>query len=149
MGDATINLRNCPEDQYYVSLDTSLRIDRRSEPRPDIAGIIPDHNATSPIPVEDAILAIDVISPDSTFRDLYDKVRLYGRAGVERYWVVDPQHDDITLTEFALSETGELVPSTHTSEVFTTERPWKATIDLPALTDRWKAKVARDVRSRG
>ena len=140
---------NCPEDQYYVSLDTSLRIDRRSEPRPDIAVIIPDHNATSPIPVEDAILAIEVISPDSTFRDLYDKVRLYGRAGVERYWVVDPQHDDITLTEFALSETGELVPSTHTSEVFTTERPWKVTIDLPALTDRWKAKVARDVRSRG
>lgn len=138
---------NCP-DTYYVSLDTSLRIDRRNEPRPDIVVIVPDHNSTSPIPVEDAILAVEVISPDSTFRDMYDKVRLYGRAGVKRYWVLDPQHDAITLTEFAASTGGELEPTTHTAQVFTTEWPWKVTLDLPALTQRWKSKIARDIRNR-
>ena len=104
---------NCPDEQYYVSLDTSLRVDRRNEPRPDISVIVPDHNSTSPIPIEDAILAVEVISPDSTFRDLYDTVRLYGRAGVQRCWVVDPQHDDITLTEFVASAAGELEPCPH------------------------------------
>ncbi|GIG86532.1 Uma2 family endonuclease [Plantactinospora endophytica] len=127
---------NCPPE-YVVSIDLSMRVDRRNEPRPDVVALRPEHITRSPVPVEDAILAVEVISPDSTFRDMYDKARVYGHAGVPTYWVVDPLHERMTLTEFVLGPTGEYEPAAHTDDVFHTERPWKVTVDLPALTTRW------------
>lgn len=88
-------------------------------------------------PFEDAILAVEVISPDSTFRDMYDKARVSARAGVATYWVIDPLHERMTLTEMVLGPNGEYEPAVHTDDVFTTERPWKVAIDLPELTARW------------
>ncbi|MGX7670646.1 Uma2 family endonuclease [Plantactinospora sp. DSM 117369] len=127
---------NCPPE-YVVSIDLSMRVDRRNEPRPDVVALRPEHVTRSPVPVQDAILAAEVISPDSTFRDMYDKARVYAHAGVPTYWVVDPLHERMTLTEFVLGSTGEYEPAAHTDDVFSTERPWKVTVDLPALTTRW------------
>ncbi|MFY1690708.1 Uma2 family endonuclease [Plantactinospora sp. WMMB782] len=127
---------NCPPE-YVVSIDLSMRVDRRNEPRPDVVALRPEHVTRSPVPVRDAVLAVEVIPPDSTFRDMYDKARVYGHAGVPTYWVVDPLHERMTLTEFVLGPTGEYEPAAHTDDVFTTERPWKVTVDLPALTSRW------------
>ncbi|GAB2918595.1 Uma2 family endonuclease [Micromonospora polyrhachis] len=126
---------NCPPE-YVVSIDLSMRIDRRNEPRPDVVAIRPDHVDRSPVPVRDAILAVEVISPESTFRDMYDKARVYAHAGVPTYWVVDPLHERMTLTEFVLGPKGDYEPAAHTDDVFVTERPWKVTVDLPALTAR-------------
>jgi Uma2 family endonuclease len=133
---------NCPPE-YVVSLDLSMEIDRRNEPRPDVVVIRPDHVNRSPVPVRDAILAVEVISPTSIFRDMYDKARVYARSGVPTYWVVDPLHDKMTLTEFVLGAAGDYEPATHTDDVFVTERPWKVTIDLPALTSRRAGLMAR------
>jgi hypothetical protein len=58
---------------------------------------------------------------------------------VSRYWVVDPLHERITLTEYALDARGEYEAVTHTDDVFVTEHPWKVTVDLPALTARRRA----------
>lgn len=134
---------NCPAD-YVVSIDLSMRIDRRNEPRPDIVALRPDHIARSPVPVEDAVLAVEVISPESTFRDMYDKVRVYAHARVPTYWVIDPLHERMTLTEMVLGADGEYEQAGHTDDVFTTERPWKVTLDLPALTARRAALLERD-----
>lgn len=127
---------NCPPE-YVVSIDLSMKINRRNEPRPEVVALRPRHVDRSPVPVEDAILAVEVISPDSTFRDMYDKARVYAHAGVATYWVIDPLHERMTLTEMVLGPKGEYEPAVHTDDVFTTERPWKVTIDLPALTARW------------
>ncbi|MFI2662853.1 Uma2 family endonuclease [Micromonospora carbonacea] len=59
-----------------------------------------------PVPVEDALLAVEVVSPTSTFRDMYDKAKVYARAGVQSYWVVDPLQERVTLTEYALAAGG-------------------------------------------
>jgi Uma2 family endonuclease len=127
---------NCPPE-YVVSIDLSMKVNRRNEPRPDVVALRPDHVARSPVPVEDAILAVEVISPDSTFRDMYDKARVYAHAGVPTYWVVDPLHERMTLTEMILGPKGEYEPATHTDDLFSADRPWKVTVDLPALTTRW------------
>ncbi|SDY54724.1 Endonuclease, Uma2 family (restriction endonuclease fold) [Micromonospora pattaloongensis] len=127
---------NCPPE-YVVSLDLSMKVNRRNEPRPDVVALRPDRVDRSPVPVEDAILAVEVVSPESTFRDMYDKARVYAHAGVATYWVVDPLHERMTLTEMLLGANGEYEVGVHTDDVFTTERPWKVTIDLPALTTRW------------
>ncbi|MGK5519749.1 Uma2 family endonuclease [Micromonospora sp. URMC 107] len=126
---------NCPAE-YLVSIDLSMRIDRRNEPRPDVVAIRREHADRSPVPVQDALLAVEVLSPTSTFRDLYDKAKVYAHAGVRTYWVVDPLHERMTLTEYTLGPTGEYEVVTHAEDLFVTERPWKVSVDLPALTTR-------------
>ncbi|MEU4715143.1 Uma2 family endonuclease [Micromonospora purpureochromogenes] len=126
---------NCPTE-YLVSIDLSMRVDRRNEPRPDVVAIRREHADRSPVPVEDALLAVEVISPTSVFRDMYDKARVYAHAGVQTYWVVDPLRERMTLTEFVLSPKGEYEAVAHTDDVFVTERPWKVSVDLPGLTAR-------------
>ncbi|WFE44494.1 Uma2 family endonuclease [Verrucosispora sp. WMMD1129] len=134
---------NCPPD-YLVSIDLSMRIDRRNEPRPDVVAIRREHANRSPVPVEDALLAVEVIPPTSTFRDLYDKAKVYAHAGVRSYWVVDPLHEKMTLTEYTLSPSGDYEVAAHTEDLFVTERPWKVSVDLPALTVRRAGLMARD-----
>ncbi|MET8091269.1 Uma2 family endonuclease [Micromonospora sp. NPDC005220] len=132
---------NCPPE-YLVSIDLSMRVDRRNEPRPDVVAIRREHADRSPVPVEDALLAVEVISPTSVFRDMYDKARVYAHAGVQTYWVVDPLRERMTLTEFVLGPKGEYEAAAHTDDVFVTERPWKVAVDLPALTARRAALLA-------
>ncbi|MCW3813543.1 Uma2 family endonuclease [Micromonospora sp. DR5-3] len=134
---------NCPPE-YLVSIDLSMRVDRRNEPRPDVVVIRRKHADRSPVPVEDALLAVEVVSPTSTFRDMYDKAKVYAHAGVRSYWVVDPLQERITLTEYALGAGREYDQLTHTEYLFVTERPWKVSVDLPALTARRNDLLATD-----
>ncbi|MGC4867164.1 Uma2 family endonuclease [Micromonospora sp. DT53] len=134
---------NCPPE-YLVSIDLSMRVDRRNEPRPDVVVIRRKHAGRSPVPVEDALLAAEVVSPTSTFRDMYDKAKVYAHAGVQSYWVVDPLQERVTLTEYALGANREYEQVAHTEDLFVTERPWKVSVDLPALTSRKNDLLAPD-----
>jgi Uma2 family endonuclease len=133
---------NCP-DGFRPFTDLSLRVNQRNEPRPDVvvAGLERIHR--SPIPAEDVLLAVEVISPDSHFRDMYAKARVYAAAGIAHYWVVDPMFDSgIVLTEYRRGEKGEYELISSTSKVFTTDVPYPTTIDLPALTIAREAMLA-------
>ncbi|WP_406036874.1 Uma2 family endonuclease [Micromonospora sp. NBC_00898] len=134
---------NCPPE-YLVSIDLSMRVDHRNEPRPDVVVIRRKHAGRSPVPVEDALLAVEVVSPTSTFRDMYDKAKVYAHAGVRSYWVLDPLQERITLTEYALGAGREYEQVAHTEDRFVTERPRKVSIDLPALTARKSDLLAPD-----
>ncbi len=134
---------NCPPE-YVVSIDLPMKVNRSNEPRPDVVALRLDHANRSPVPVEAAILAVEVISPDSTFRDVYDKARVYAHAGVAAYWVIDPLREKITLTELLLGPNDQYEPSVETDGLVTIDRPWKVTLDLPAWSDR-----RTEVRARG
>ncbi|MFF5171252.1 Uma2 family endonuclease [Micromonospora sp. NPDC000089] len=126
---------NCPPD-LLVSIDLSMRVDRRNEPRPDVVVIRRKHAGRSPVPVEDALLAVEVVSPTSTFRDMYDKAKVYAHAGVRSYWVVDPLQERIALTEYVRGVNRDYEQVSNTEDLFVTETPWKVSVDLPALTAR-------------
>ena len=134
---------NCPPE-YLVSIDLSMRVDRRNEPRPDGGAIRREHATVAPVPVEDALLAVEVVFSTSTFRDMYDKAKVYAHAGIRSYWVVDPLQERVTLTEYALGADREYEQVAHTEDLFVTERPWKVSVDLPALTARRDALLASD-----
>lgn len=51
-------------------------------------------NEACPIPCD---LAIEIISPDQTFKQLADKALDYIKAGVLRVWVIDPETFTITV----------------------------------------------------
>ncbi|GID25761.1 Uma2 family endonuclease [Paractinoplanes brasiliensis] len=126
----------CPPDLMVVT-DLSLRIDARNEPRPDVVVIDRKLVSVSPVPIEAAVLAIEVISPDSTIRDLHSKPRTLAKAGLPNYWVLDPFHArGIVLAVFRLDSDGQYSLVTETHQVFETDVPFSLTIDLPALDVR-------------
>jgi Uma2 family endonuclease len=133
--EISIMLRpNCPPG-YRPLVDLSLSIDGRNEPRPDVVVLRKGLAMRSPAPVEGSILAVEVISPSSQFRDMHAKTKMYAAAGMESYWVVDPAAvEGVVLTEFRLGEGGGYEVVTSTEKVFTTDVPYPVTIDLPALT---------------
>jgi Uma2 family endonuclease len=140
--DVVLALRaGCPPG-YAPVTDLSLKIDNRNEPRPDVVVISLDHIGRSPAPVEGAILAVEIVSPDSHFRDMYAKAKLYAAAGVVNYWVIDPLFKDgIVLSQFRPGPGGDYEMIGSTRDVFTTDVPFPVTIDLPAFTARRHAML--------
>jgi len=141
---------NCPPDHRAV-FDVSLEVDRRNEPRPDVVVARKAVGLHSPAPIQAALLIVEVISPTSHFRDMHAKAKVFAAAGVEHYWVVDPTFDGgVMLTEFRIGEDGHYEIVTSTNKVFTTEVPYPATIDLPALTElRDEYRRAQEESDRG
>jgi Uma2 family endonuclease len=123
-----------PLDSLAV-ISMSVAVDHHNELRPDAVVISLDHAFTSPVPVGGVLLAIDVITRSTHFRDLYAKTEIYAAAGVSDYWIIDPWFDDrIELSRLRLGVDGryEMVDSTH--ELCITMLPFPMTIDLPALS---------------
>jgi Uma2 family endonuclease len=135
---------NCPVGYSPVS-DLSLDVGRYSEPRPDVAVIDTSHVDRHPPPIEDAILAVEVVSKDSKVRDVYDKAGMYAAAGVKHYWVIDPLGDKISLAEHVLESKPHrrYAIARQTTDVFITDEPYRIVIDLPALTARRDAFLGR------
>jgi Uma2 family endonuclease len=132
---------NCPRG-LIPAIDVSLRVDRRNEPRPDVAVYPRTQAKISPASIESVVLAVEVISPDSNIRDLHTKPRIYSRAGVPNYWVIDPFHDSgVTLAAFRLAGDRQYELLTETNKVFTTAVPFDVQIDLPALTAEWQETI--------
>ncbi|XVU24318.1 Uma2 family endonuclease [Actinoplanes sp. CA-054009] len=126
--------RGCPPDHKPIT-DLSLQVDWRNEPRPDVVVARKAYAMRTPVPVDGALLVVEVISPTSRFRDLQQKLKLYAAHGVVSYLIVDPTFEGgVMLTENRLGEDGYYDAVVSTNKVFTTDVPYPITIDVPALT---------------
>ena len=68
-------------------------------------------------------LCVEVISPSSARADRLVKRRAYQEAGVETYWVVDPDHAVVEVWR----------PGDEVSELATRELEWRVTPGAPLL----------------
>ncbi|MBK8206037.1 MAG: Uma2 family endonuclease [Planctomycetes bacterium] len=97
---------------WYVVLDTSARFgDIKTEVRPDVAAFrqneIKDPRV---VPIRATPrLVIECLSPGNADYDLGDKFRVYRKAGIPEYWVVDPKTGAITLFVLRKGEYEQLV----------------------------------------
>jgi len=125
---------HCPPD-YAPAFDVSLQVDRRNEPRPDVLVARKAYAFRTPVPVDGALLVVEVVSPTSRFRDMQAKWKVYAAYGVGTYLVVDPGFEGgVMLTEFRLGDRGQYDTITSTNKVFETDFPYPIKIDVPALT---------------
>jgi len=147
--ELALALRASFPPEYMISTDQSLRVNRHNEPRPDVVAVTIDNYGRSPVPVEDAVIAIEVISPTSQFRDMVEKADIYASAGIATYWIVDQSRPDIQLTEMVLDRPRRrYVLGGSTTGVFSVSEPWPVTIDLPALSRRRAEMLARAAKAR-
>jgi len=140
-------IRDVADPDLLAVHSLSLSVDRQNELRP--AGVVIDprrgHANRSPVPITDAVLVVDLVTPSCHFRDLQAKATIYATVGLPRWWVVDPLHDGvITMTEYR-SRAGacEIVQST--DDVFSTTEPFPVRVDLPALAS-WRNKLLKRAR---
>ncbi len=99
--------RQCDSSQI-VHVQNPLRLDRTSEPQPDLvlARLIPGFRDVPNF--KDALLVIEVA--DSTYHyDRKIKAPLYARAGVPELWIVDCQNRCVEVHEDAKSDGYEKV----------------------------------------
>ncbi len=77
-------------ERAVVSIQQSIRLDRYTEPEPDVAVLKPrDDFYSGALPTgRDALLVIEVAESSPAY-DLRTKARLYATHGVPAYWVVD------------------------------------------------------------
>lgn len=60
-------------------------------------------------------LLVEILSPSTAARDRDTKARLYGRFGVEHYWIVDPEKQELQVYVLAGATYGQ--PLTHAGRV--------------------------------
>jgi Uma2 family endonuclease len=89
----------------------AFRLTKLRAPEPDVAYVRPErvHLIREMGMKGGPDIAVEVVSRDSRTRDYGDKKRIYQKAGVEEYWIIDPLQNRV---EFHRLENGryELVP---------------------------------------
>ena len=91
----------CPEDMV-VFPNVNVRLDMATALEPDVVVACPTDGGAARL-VGPPLLVAEVLSPDSTLRDLNFKKAAYERYGVPSYWVVDPDLNRPALRVFELS----------------------------------------------
>jgi Uma2 family endonuclease len=131
--------------EYFLVTDQSVLIDSRNEPRPDVVVMWRRGANRTPVLAADVLVAVEVVSPDSTVRDRQDKRKLYAYAGIPAYWMVDPLAERVTFTQLLLSPAGDYHQHLQTDGLVTIDQPWEVTLDLPEWT-RTRDELRADAR---
>ncbi|MEE2043273.1 Uma2 family endonuclease [Nocardiopsis tropica] len=124
-----------------ITLDT----ERTRHRIPDVA-VIRSEDFQMPYTTRPPVLAIEVVSPESVFRDHHTKRREYAEFGIPSYWVITPDRDKASIIELRL-EDGEYaeVSAAFGEEVFETSVPFPARIVpqwMLRLDGDWRAHIA-------
>ncbi len=84
--------------QVFVSR-VAYRITDKRGPEPDLGFLPKDREGARRrgFIAGPPALAIEIVSPDSVYRDYVQKRRIYEDAGVEEYWIIDPDQKRATF----------------------------------------------------
>ncbi|MDJ0341395.1 Uma2 family endonuclease [Streptomyces sp. H10-C2] len=93
--DVLVNgLRRSVPETLRVRREMTIVLDRHNRPEPDISVVRAEAVADEGLNetrylVEDVVLAVEVVSPESVARDRNRKPQLYAEAGIPNFWLVE------------------------------------------------------------
>lgn len=90
--------RAVADGRVLLSVQNPIRIDEHNEPQPDVALLLPradDYATSTPTPRE-VLLLVEVADTTADY-DRDWKARLYARASVVEYWVVDLRAEEVVV----------------------------------------------------
>ncbi|MFI2237880.1 Uma2 family endonuclease [Streptomyces chrestomyceticus] len=136
-------LQSARRAPFAVDCEQCVVIDDHNAPKPEMmvfdqTGL--DVRTVEQIPVEKAVLAVEVVSAGSRLADRFAKPFLYAEAGIASYWRVERDENDLPVVhEFWLHhESGVYAPSPerplHTGKLVTSV-PFPVDIDLQELIE--------------
>ncbi len=119
----------CPED-FEIVQGAGINFDARHTHHriPDVSvvkdPVTPDGHLEDP-----PELAVEVVSPESRFRDHHTKLVEYARFGIPTYWIITPGPDKPSVIEFRL-DGGEYRGAREVvdQEIFETDAPFPVTL---------------------
>ncbi|GAA3751639.1 Uma2 family endonuclease [Salinactinospora qingdaonensis] len=133
-GRLVVHLGISAPEEFEVHPSPGMTLnDMRTRHRiPDVAVLRCDER-DSPYQTTPPALVVEVVSPESVFRDNHTKRREYAEFGVPAYWVVSPALEKPALIEFRLvdGEYREVAQAVDT-DVFETDLPFPV-----RLVPRW------------
>ena len=97
-------LRGKPCKVYPAPFDVRLfyRKDESDDTvvQPDIVIICDDKKRGTEACLGAPDMVVEILSPSNTASEMERKLKLYQKAGVKEYWVVDPEHKGLTVYQF-------------------------------------------------
>ncbi|MEV4744491.1 Uma2 family endonuclease [Streptomyces sp. NPDC049555] len=135
-------LRQVRPSNYMINNEQAVHFDKGNVPKPDLTVFTKDGlGVRAPvIPVENVVLAVEIVSPGSRTDDRFLKPALYAQAGIDYYWRIEQGEDDVPeVHEFWRDpEAGMFVPSPerrlHTGTL-KTHVPFPIEVELRSLID--------------
>lgn len=120
----------CPPDLLVSVGSLDFRPTRRLSLRPDI--LVTPRATAGPQYVQQAVLAVEVLSPTTRVTDVVTKRELYGQHGVPAYWLLDPDRQELTILHLTTTHyTCQAV--LQGEETFHTTTPFPITLSPAAL----------------
>lgn len=83
-------------DRAVVRVQGPVTVSRRSEPQPDLIVLRPRSYLVSGARTEDVLLVIEVADTSLNY-DRTVKLRLYARAGIPEYWILDAEAETVEV----------------------------------------------------
>lgn len=128
VGELFVVLREAarPSKLRVFMAPLAWRIGPGQVPEPDLMVVSPE--AVGGRAIEKApVIVVEVLSPTGKDRDLFDKRRIYGQAGAQWYWLVEPADASLTvlrLVEGRYEEAARVVGDS----AYTTEDPFPVNV---------------------
>jgi Uma2 family endonuclease len=135
-------LKQAAPSGVRVSMEMTTKLGTHQRPEPDVV-VYRDSSEPSEqrrkrthIPPEDILLVVEIVSPESRFRDLNVKPQKYAEAGIPHFWRVEDEDGTTAIHVYELDETSKsYVPTTIARESLNVDRPFPTKIDVRALVD--------------
>lgn len=122
----------CPPDLYVLGTQIDWQPDRCTSLQPDVLVFpkqdLDDERITGPL-----VLAVEVLSPATRYRDTVLKRAKYQSAGVGSYWVIDPSVPSILVGDL-VDGVYEVVGEARRDECLNLHLPYPVTVTPSALS---------------
>ncbi|MFF3764473.1 Uma2 family endonuclease [Streptomyces sp. NPDC001922] len=126
--------------EWEVVREMTVRLGEKDRPEPDVMVVRAEADdglgQTTYVP-GDVLLAVEVVSPDSTARDRKAKPIKYAQAGIRHYWRVENDEGRAVAYVFELEPaTGVYVPTGIFHDRLKVSVPFTIDLDLTEITPR-------------
>ncbi|MFC5666225.1 Uma2 family endonuclease [Kitasatospora misakiensis] len=144
--DLVIALRGQVPEGSRVGREMTIRLDKRNRPEPDLivtdAAYDPERTQFAP---DEVSLVVEVVSPESAYRDRTVKRRKYAEAGIPHYWVVEEEEGLPVVHVYELDRpTSAYAPAGIFRRRLERPVPFPVDIDLDGLVPAAKGQKRAD-----
>lgn len=141
----TIHLGANAPDEHMVLTGPRINLNAAGTHHriPDVA-VIRAEDFERPYLRQPPLLVIEVVSPESVFRDHHTKAREYAEFGIPSYWIVNPVLDKPSIVELRLHRgTYREAAQVFDTDVFATKEPFPIRVVPHWLVNRgpWREHI--------